>query len=216
MSVNKRGGNRGREDALRYGSVSDSSTELHEEKVLSSCDCMCCTFITTSECVSECFSLRVDQSLTKTNVKYLYIYIYIYKSMNVLSAECVSRLYRTHCEYTHTWMLPWCVCLFDILWFCRAAYPRVCWMCVLYVLFFWQVAQFNKVLNVTVKVRSKLWPGWRVFSSLWGVFTTTICHLSTFWVNNFPPGAYTDRLCAELPQSVSEYAHSYKCMKPLV
>lgn len=135
---------------------------------------MCCTFITTSECVSECFSLRVDRSLTKTNEKKTN-----YINECAVCWMCFTIVPESLRVYTHTWMLPWCVVFFDILWFCRATYTRVCWMCVLYVFFsfffFWRVVQFNKVLNVTVKVRSKLWPGWRDFSSLGGVFTTTIC-----------------------------------------
>lgn len=176
MSVNKRG-NRGREDALRYGSVAFQILPLNCMRrmfypALTVCAVrlsphrMCLwMFLSTCRSVSD-----QDQREQKKII-----------SMNVLSAECVSRSYRTHCVYTHTWMLPWCVVFFDILWFCRATYTRVCWMCVLYVFFsfffFWRVVQFNKVLNVTVKVRSKLWPGWRDFSSLGGVFTTTICHL---------------------------------------
>lgn len=138
---------------------------------------MCCTFITTSECVSECFSLRVDRSLTKTNEnKEKELYQWMCCLLNVFHDRTGLIV------YTHT---PECCrgtfVFFYILWFCRATYTRVCWMCVLYVFFsfffFWRVVQFNKVLNVTVKVRSKLWPGWRDFSSLGGVFTTTICHL---------------------------------------
>lgn len=120
---------------------------------------MCCTFITTSECVPECFSLRVDRSLTKTNGEKKIII-----SMNVLSAECVSRSYRTHCEYTHT---PECrrgaFRFFFIFSDSVEQHTLVCAGCasftfsfLFFFVFFLRVVQFNKVLNVTVKVRSKL------------------------------------------------------------
>lgn len=137
---------------------------------------MCCTVITTSECVSECFSLRVDGSLTKTNEKKKKNYI----NECAVCWMCFTIVPDSLCIHTHL-NVAVVRCFFYILWFCRATYTRVCWMCVLHVFFsfffFWRVVQFNKVLNVTVKVRSKLWPGWRDFSSLGGVFTTTICHL---------------------------------------
>lgn len=138
---------------------------------------MCCTFITTSECVSECFSLRVDRSLTKTNENKKELYQWMCCLLNVFH----DRTGLIASIHTHLNVAVVRSFFFNILWFCRATYTRVCWMCVLYVFFsfffFWRVVQFNKVLNVTVKVRSKLWPGWRDFSSLGGVFTTTICHL---------------------------------------
>lgn len=139
---------------------------------------MCCTFITTSECVSECFSLRVDRSLTKTNEKKKKNYI----NECAVCWMCFTIVPDSLRVYTHTWMLPWCVRFFLI--FSDSVEQRTlvcagCASCTFSFLsfFFWRVVQFNKVLNVTVKVRSKLWPGWRDFSSLWGVFTTTICHL---------------------------------------
>lgn len=176
MSVNKRG-NRGREDALRYGSVAFQILPLNcMRRMFYPALTVCAVRLSPHPNVSLNVSLYVSIGLWPRPTRKKQII-----SMNVLSAECVSRSYRTHCVYTHTWMSPWCVVFFDILWFCRATYTRVCWMCVLYVFFsfffFWRVVQFNKVLNVTVKVRSKLWPGWRDFSSLGGVFTTTICHL---------------------------------------
>lgn len=177
MSVNKRG-NRGREDALRYGSVAFQILPLNcMRRMFYPALTVCAVRLSPHPNVSLNVSLYVSIGLWPRPTRKKQII-----SMNVLSAECVSRSYRNHCEYTHT---PECCrgtfVFFYILWFCRATYTRVCWTCVLYVFFsfffFWRVVQFNKVLNVTVKVGSKLWPGWRDFSSLGGVFTTTICHL---------------------------------------
>lgn len=177
MSVNKRG-NRGREDALRYGSVAFQILPLN---------CMRRMFYPALTVCAVRLSPHPNVSL---NV-FLYVSIGLWprptrKKKNYINEcavcwMCFTIVPDSLCIHTHLNVAAVRSFFFYILWFCRATYTRVCWMCVLDVFFsfffFWRVVQFNKVLNVTVKVRSKLWPGWRDFSSLGGVFTTTIVHL---------------------------------------
>lgn len=104
-------------------------------------DCPYCMSITISECVSgmcisECFSLRVDQSLTKTNEK---------KSqwMCVLNVfhDC-TRLFQRTPEY-------YCgVFVFDILRRCLCVFWMSVWSTASCLLFLWVKPSFN----VTVKL----------------------------------------------------------------
>lgn len=136
---------------------------------------MCCTFITTSN-VSLNVSLYVSIGLwprpTRTKKNYI--------NECAVCWMCFTIVPDSLCIHTHL-NVAVVRCFF---WYSLILSSNV-HSCVLdvrpvrflFFFFFWRVVQFNKVLNVTVKVRSKLWPGWRDFSSLGGVFTTTIVHL---------------------------------------
>lgn len=177
MSVNKRG-NRGREDALRYGSVAFQILPLNCMRrmfypALTVCAVrlsphrMCLwMFLSTCRSVSDQDQREKKKELYQWMCCLLNVFhdrtgiiASIHTHLNVAVVRCFFWYSLILSSNVHS-------CVLDVR-------P----VRFLFFFFFWRVVQFNKVLNVTVKVRSKLWPGWRDFSSLGGVFTTTICHL---------------------------------------
>lgn len=176
MSVNKRG-NRGREDALRYGSVAFQILPLNcMRRMFYPALTVCAVRLSPHPNVSLNVSLYVSIGLwprpTRTKKNYI--------NECAVCWMCFTIVPDSLCIHTHL-NVAVVRCFF---WYSLILSSNV-HSCVLdvrpvrflFFFFFWRVVQFNKVLNVTVKVRSKLWPGWRDFSSLGGVFTTTICHL---------------------------------------
>lgn len=137
---------------------------------------MCCTFITTSECVSECFSLRVDRSLTKTNEKKTN-----YINECAVCWMCFTIVPDSLCIHTHLNVAVVRSCFF---WYSLILSSNV-HSCVLDVRpgrflffhFFWTSCSIQQSFKCYRQSWEQTVPGWRDFSSLGGVFTTTICHL---------------------------------------
>lgn len=172
MSVNKREMKRERWRQKFQGPDQSCFLPLNcmRRMFFSSSDCTYCMFITISDrvsgmCISECFSLHVDQSLTKTNKK---------KNLN----ECVSWMCFTIVtgpvfQYTHRRVSPWCVCF----WYSATLSSNVL-LCLLNVL--WSTAScplFGDLkFQCCRQIGSKLWPGWQIFRSLWDVYNSAKPH----------------------------------------
>lgn len=157
-----------------------------------------CTVCLSRMCISECFSLHVDQSLTKTNKKSQWMCV-----LNVFH-DCTRLVLNTHARVLVG------VCLFLIYYDSVKQCTVVSSECSVvnsvlffFLFFFWWIVKSTK-FQCYCQVRSKLWPSWRIFRSLGGVqfgqttlwremsdCTTTICHHSMFSSTLSPPLLHT-------------------------
>lgn len=169
-----------------------------------------------------CFSLHVDQSLTKTNKKSQWMCV-----LNVFH-DCIWLI-----SNTHTWVLLWCVCF-------RYAMTLSSCTCVIFWMFCGQQrpvlgesfksTKFRCYLpsseeqTVTKLTRFQVTRGRLQFgqTTLWSdemivqlQSVTSQCFSQPFSTSSAQ--AYINHLCVLIsPKSISKYVHSYKCMKPLL